>query len=397
MMHDWQHPSAIMGLPLNGLSENQAVDAMDRLIESGGTHQVCTVNLNSWSNALADAHLHRILAGSSLVLPDSAPLAWASRLLGYPRAGRVSAADMVERLAELSARKGHGIFLLGAKSDVVERVSRLLEKNHPGACIVGAYAPNEENLIEMDHSEILSRIHSARPDILLVGFENPKDEKWIWMHRKRLGVPLAMSVGDGFNILASDARRAPRWMRRCGLEGAMHFAQQPMRLGPRYLRDFLGLCRRLPVALLADWWQRPYLGQSHVSKTASSGALHVNIFGRLGAETAAHLEDATATSIAKGLAMVVHLHDAQQVTAAGFGLLTEMRRRLLESGLSVTLAGLNFKTRFVLHAWGMERLFDEWEPALLRRRPPVPRVKGAIGIALRGEHEVFPAQTRFRA
>jgi N-acetylglucosaminyldiphosphoundecaprenol N-acetyl-beta-D-mannosaminyltransferase len=397
MTHDRQHPIAIMGLPLNSLTENQAVDALERLIESGGMHQVCATNVDAWLAALSDAHLHRIVAGSSLVLPDGMPLVRASWLLGCPLAGRVSVADLVKRLAELSARKGYGIFLLGAKPGVAQRVSRLLEREYPGVRIVGAYTPAEENLIEMDHGEILSQIHAARPDILLVAFGNPKQEKWIWMHRKRLGVPLALGVGESFDVLVNDNRRAPRWMQRCGLEWALRLVQEPMRVGPRYARNFVGLCRRLPVGLLAAWCQRPYLGESRLSTTATSHAMHVNIFGRLGAETAAALEAATAASIAKGLTMVVHLHDMQQVTAAGCGVLLEMRRRLLEAGLSVRLTGLSLRTRFVLHAWGLERLFDEWESALLRRRPNVPRPKGPIGIALHGEQEVFPARTRFRA
>ena len=66
------------------------------------------------------------------------------------------------------------------------------------------------------------------------------------MHRKRLGVPVAMGVGGSFDILVGDMRRAPRWIQRCGLEWAMRFVQEPSRLGPRYLRDFVGLARRLP-------------------------------------------------------------------------------------------------------------------------------------------------------
>ena len=92
----------------------------------------------------------------------------------------------------------------------------------------------------LDHSEILSRIHSARPDILLVALGNPKQEKWIWMHRKRLGVAVAMGVGGSFEILVGDVRRAPKWVQRGGMEWAMRFVQEPSRLGPRYFRDFTG-------------------------------------------------------------------------------------------------------------------------------------------------------------
>ena len=391
-----QHPVAVMGLPINSLSADEAVDTLERLIQSGGTHQVCTMNVDIWLNALADPHLHRIVAGSSLVFPDGMPLVWASGLLGCPLAERVTGVDLVPRLAELSARKGYKIFLLGAKPGVADRAARLLERNFPGVQIVGTFAPAEDNLIRMDHTEILRKIHAVSPDILLVAFGNPKQEKWIWMHRKRLGVPLSMGVGGSFDILVGDNWRAPRWIQRCGLEWAMRFMQEPVRLGPRYLRDFAGLVRHLPMALLAAWWQRPHLGESTVTTAVTPQVLHVNIHGRLGAETAALVQDATTASIINGLVMVVHLHSVNQVTAAGLGVLLGARRQLLEAGLSLSLAGLSLKTRFVLHAWNLQPLFDEWQPAISRGRPLVAEAGSPVHARLRSEQDVFPAETGIR-
>jgi N-acetylglucosaminyldiphosphoundecaprenol N-acetyl-beta-D-mannosaminyltransferase len=391
-----QHPVAVMGLPINSMSTSEAVDTLESLILSGGTHQVCAMNLDTWLNALADPHLHRIVAGSSLVFPDGMPLVWISGLLGCPLAERVTGVDLVPRLAELSARKGYKIFLLGAKPGVAERAGRLLESNYPSVQIVGTFAPAEENLIHMDHSEILRQIHAVNPDILLVAFGNPKQEKWIWMHRKRLGVPLAMGVGGSFDILVGDMRRAPRWVQKCGLEWAMRLLQEPVRLAPRYLRDFAGLARRLPMALLAAWWQRPYLGQSRLTTATTPQVLHVNIHGRLGAEMAAAVQDATTTSIVNGLIMVVHLHSVKQVTAAGLGVLLGARRQLLEAGLSLSLAGPNLKTRFALHAWNLQRLFDEWQPATSRGRSLTAENASHGHMGLRSEQDVIPANTRIR-
>ncbi len=385
-----------MGLPINSMSASEAVDTLESLILSGGTHQVCAMNLDTWLNALADPHLHRIVAGSSLVLPDGMPLVWISRLLGCPLAERVTGVDLVPRLAELSARKGYKIFLLGAKPGVAERASRLLERNYPGVQIVGTFAPDEENLIRMDHTEILRQIHAVSPDVLLVAFGNPKQEKWIWMHRKRLGVPLAMGVGGSFDILIGDMLRAPRWVQNCGLEWAMRLLQEPVRLAPRYLRDFAGLVRHLPMALLAAWCQRPYLGQSRLTTSITPQVLHVNIHGRLGAETAAAVQDATTASIVNGLMMVVHLHSVKQVTVAGLGALLGARRQLLEAGLSLSLAGLNLKTRFVLYAWNLQRLFDEWQPATSRSRPLDAKAASHGHMGLRSKQEVIPVETRIR-
>ncbi len=391
-----EHPIAVLGLPINSLTANEAVDALERLILSGGAHQVCTVNLDIWLNALADPHLHRIIAGSSLVFADGMPLVWASGLLGCPLAERVTGIDLAPKLAELSARKGYKIFLLGAKPGVADRVARMMERSYPGVRIVGTLAPAKANLIQMDHAEILRRIHAVRPDILLVAFGNPKQEKWIWMHRKRLGVPLAMGVGGSFDILVGDMRRAPRWIQRCGLEWAMRWVQEPIRLGPRYLRDFAGFARRLPLALFAAWFQRPYSGPSRVTMTVTPQVVHVHVSGRLDGEIAAEIQKAATAGIVNGLVMAVHLHAVKQVTAAGLGVLLGARRQLLEAGLSLSLAGLGLKTRFVLYAWNMQRLFDEWQPATSRSRPLTAEAELRTPIGLRGKQNTISAETGVR-
>jgi N-acetylglucosaminyldiphosphoundecaprenol N-acetyl-beta-D-mannosaminyltransferase len=396
MKRNLKHPIAVLGLPLDRLTAGEAVDAIEGLIQSGGTHQVATANLDFWLNSLADQHLHRIIAGCSLVLPDGMPLVWASSLLGCPLAERVTGVDLVPRLAELSARKGYGIFLLGGQGDVAERAAKLLKRNYPGVRIVGTYAPTEEHMARLDHSDILHRIHTAKPDILLVALGNPKQEKWIWMHRKRLGVPVAMGVGGSFEILVGDVRRAPRWIQRCGLEWVMRLVQEPSRLGPRYLRDFVGLAQRLPGTLLSAWIQRPYLGQSRVTAVSTPQVMHVYVHGKLCAGIGNELQEAANASIASGLVMVVHLQAARQVTAAGLGILMDVRRQLLENGLSLSLAGLNFKLRFLLHAWCAQPLFDEWQPAIAHGRSMAPETDTAARINLGGERDALAAQTRVR-
>jgi N-acetylglucosaminyldiphosphoundecaprenol N-acetyl-beta-D-mannosaminyltransferase len=396
MKRNLEHPIAVLGLPLSSLTAAQAIDAIEGLILSGGTHQVATANLDFWLNSLADQHLHRIIAGCSLVLPDGMPLVWVSRLLGCPLAERVTGVDLVPRLAKLSAEKGYRIFLLGGKDMVAERAARLLEKLYPGACIVDTYAPSQETMALLDHSEILSRIHAARPDILLVALGNPKQEKWIWMHRKRLGVPVAMGVGGSFEILVGDVRRAPKWVQRLGMEWAMRFVQEPSRLGPRYFRDFAGLFRRLPLTLLAAWWQRPFPDPSHLTTVNTPQGLHVYLHGRLCAHSAEEFQKAAEASIAGGLVMIVHMQGVKQISAAGLGVLMDVRRQLLDAGLTLSLAGLGFKQRFLLHAWCAQPLFDEWQSTIAHGRSMAPQPEMAIEIPSRANQEVLSAQTRIR-
>jgi len=388
-----QHPVAVLGLPLDCLSTDGAVEALERLIHSGGTHQVPTVNLDIWLNAQNDAHLHRIIAGCSLVLADGMPLVWASGLLGHSLPERVTGVDLVPKLAELSARKGYGIFLLGGREGVAERAARQLQREYPGARIVGTYAPPEQSLTRIDHTEILKRVHAAKPDILLVAFGNPKQEKWIWMHRKRLGVPVSMGVGGSFDILVGDMRRAPRWVQRCGFEWLMRCVQEPSRLAPRYLRDLIGLARRLPMALLAGWTQRPYSAKSSVTTVNTLGVMHVYVHGKLETAAAPAMQEAAAAAILNGLVMVVHMQAVKQITTSGLGLLMALRRQLLEAGLSLSLAGLTLRQRFLFHAWCAQPLFDEWQTGSSSGRSLSPEAEGALPIALAAKAEPVPSQT----
>jgi N-acetylglucosaminyldiphosphoundecaprenol N-acetyl-beta-D-mannosaminyltransferase len=385
MKRNVKHPISVLGLPLDSLTAMGAVEAIDELIQSGGTHQIATANLDFWLNSLSDRHLHRIIAGCSLVLPDGMPLVWVSKLLACPLAERVTGVDLVPRLAELSARKGYGIFLLGGRDNVAERAAELLKQKFPGVRIVGTLAPTEDEMAQLDHSDILKRIHQAKPEILLVALGNPKQEKWIWMHRKRLGVPVAMGVGGSFEMLVGDMRRAPRWIQKCGLEWAMRFVQEPARLGPRYFRDFIGLGKKLPATLLAAWLQRPFLGDSHVATVATPLAMHVYIHGKLSAKVAPELYDAARDSVSSGLVMVVHLQSVRHITAAGLGALMGVRRQVLDAGLTLSLAGLNLRQRFLLHAWCAQPLFDEWESSIPMSPAIAKDVATNAGMDLQGD------------
>jgi N-acetylglucosaminyldiphosphoundecaprenol N-acetyl-beta-D-mannosaminyltransferase len=356
-----KHPVAVLGLPFDSLTSGEAVNAIERLIESGGTHQVATANLDFWLNSHLNPHLHRILASCSLVLPDGMPLVWISKLFGAPLPERVTGVDLVPQLAQLSARKGYRIFLLGGRPGVANRTADVLERDHPGVRIVGTFSPLHEELARMDHSEILYRIRAAKPDILLVAFGNPKQEKWIWMHRKRLGVPVTMGVGASFDILVGDMKRAPRWMQQCGLEWLMRLAQEPARMAPRYLRDFFGLVKRLPLALFAAWTQAPDRGPSSMKTFTDLNGMHVYLHGKLTAETVPVLQRAVDTAIARGLAVVAHLQTVSQIDAEGLGFLMAARRQLLDAGLALSLAALDARLRFLLNAFCAEALFEEWK------------------------------------
>jgi N-acetylglucosaminyldiphosphoundecaprenol N-acetyl-beta-D-mannosaminyltransferase len=259
MVHSDRKTVAVLGVPFDNVTMDEAVDLIEDKIGDGRFHQVATANVDFLIHSIHDQQLQDILCSCDLVVPDGMPIVWAARMMGTRLKERVSGVDLIPRLAELAASRGYGMYLLGATEQSSRRAAESLRQRYPGLRIVGRYSPPFDALEDMDHEAILGRIERARPDILLVAMGNPKQEKWLAMHRERLRVPICMGVGGSLDFIAGTVSRAPAWMRNSGLEWLHRACQEPGRLAMRYLSDAAGLVRHLPpqLALTAAQPRKP--------------------------------------------------------------------------------------------------------------------------------------------
>jgi N-acetylglucosaminyldiphosphoundecaprenol N-acetyl-beta-D-mannosaminyltransferase len=125
----------------------------------------------------------------------------------------------------------------------------------PELRIAGWHEPPRASLEALDVQPIAERIASSGAEVLLVALGNPKQELWIARHRAELPqVAVAVGVGCVFDLWAGRARRAPRWMRRIGLEWLHRMLAEPRRLMSRYATDGIWLVVLAGTALV----QRAY-------------------------------------------------------------------------------------------------------------------------------------------
>ncbi len=252
---------SILGTSVDRLNMRESVERIEQFIQDGGFHQVATANTDFIVNALSDDELHQILTSADLVTADGMPVVWSARMLRSSIPERVTGADLVPEIAAMAAARGFKIYLLGAREDVALRAAFNLQKKHPGLIIVGSASPHAINMDDPNDPEsakILDDIRSVRPDILLVAFGNPKQEKWIYRNRAELqSVAVCIGVGATLDFLAGEARRAPKWMQRNGLEWLHRLSQDPLRLWRRYNRDFWVFGWRLLLAAIDIRRARP--------------------------------------------------------------------------------------------------------------------------------------------
>src|SRR2546423_806679 len=126
----------ILGCPIDRMTLDEALRRCEQFIEERSFGQHMAINAAKLVAMQDDPDLRTIIERCELVTADGQAVVWASRLLGDPLPERVAGIDLMESLFALAERKGYGIYILGAKHDVLEQAVARLRDRHPGLRIV---------------------------------------------------------------------------------------------------------------------------------------------------------------------------------------------------------------------------------------------------------------------
>ena len=252
-----KNPAAqVFGVPLHGVTRAQAAAQLRQWAVAGaakGGVLVTTPNPEILLQAQQSPKFLAILRSSALNLCDGTGALWAAWALQKPatvrprwlppfvwrivRAGwafasvalfvllkksgplpqRVCGSDLVQDLLQNPGNAK--IFLLGA----AEGVAAQLARQWPAA-VVGAHSGSPH---QADAPDTIQKVRRSGANLILVAFGAPAQEMWLQQHLPKLGVGVGMGVGGAFDFVSGRVRRAPRWMRECGLEWLFRLATEP--------------------------------------------------------------------------------------------------------------------------------------------------------------------------
>jgi N-acetylglucosaminyldiphosphoundecaprenol N-acetyl-beta-D-mannosaminyltransferase len=242
--------TSLLGVPIAALTMDDVVTSCEQSIRERGRLLLGVVNAAKLVNMHRDPALGDAVRSADLILADGMSVVWAARLLGRRLPERVAGIDLMLRLLGRASECGHRVYCLGATDEVLAEVVRLIERDYPGARVVGyhnGYFNSEEE------SAVAHEIVEARPDMLFVAMSSPKKELFLARWSQRIGAPICHGVGGAFDVMAGKVKRAPERWQRLGMEWLYRVIQEPRRMWRRYLVTntlFCGLVLREAVAAL---------------------------------------------------------------------------------------------------------------------------------------------------
>ena len=373
----------ILGIPIDNLDMAETLDQIEGFVIAGRAnekgHQVVTVNADFVVNAMDDPELRTILQEAHLATADGMPLVWGSRLLGSPLKGRVAGSDFVPALIERAANKGFSIFLLGATPQVASRAAQILTEQYPGLKIAGVISPPFSSIFEMN-SSIIDEIKAAKPDVLLVAFGNPKQEKWISMYARQLQVPVMIGVGGTLDFIAGNIRRAPEWMQRSGFEWLFRLFQEPRRLWRRYVIDlfvFSAFFTRQWMAMQRKGSQAMLIPDADLVLINDTAI--INLKGSLTIKNLQVFQGLAEEAISETSFVMVNLANINFLDSSAIGAMVGLARQARDAGGDLFLAGASQRIRQTLSLLRLDNFFityDNLDQGLAAQ--PSDRLKEAV-------------------
>jgi N-acetylglucosaminyldiphosphoundecaprenol N-acetyl-beta-D-mannosaminyltransferase len=216
----------IVGIKVDKVDFLEAQAKVKEFLIGDAFNMIFTPNSEILIDAVKDRQLGDILNKAQLVIPDGIGVVIASKFYGTPLKERVTGVDLSAEILRVGAAMGSRLFLLGAAQASLELAAEKISENYKGIQIVGT---RNGYFSEDEEEEIVQEIQSSQADILFVGLGAPKQEKFIYQYKDKLGVKIAIGIGGGIDILSGTAKRAPEFYQRAGLEWFYRLLKQPSR------------------------------------------------------------------------------------------------------------------------------------------------------------------------
>jgi N-acetylglucosaminyldiphosphoundecaprenol N-acetyl-beta-D-mannosaminyltransferase len=249
---------ALLGLPFDALGVRDTIALLRRRAALRERCFMSTPNLNFAMDARDDAAFRQSILASDLCVADGMPIVWVARALGAPIAGRAAGSAVFEGLRAAPADPAEPplkVYFFGGPPGAAQAAAAALPAGAGGLVGVGYDVAGFGSVEEMSTQAQIERINASGADFVVVALGARKGQAWIEQNRARIDAPLISHLGAVVNFVAGTVRRAPRWMRRTGLEWLWRVSQEPA-LWRRYARDGVAFAAHVGRDLLPWVLQR---------------------------------------------------------------------------------------------------------------------------------------------
>jgi len=213
----------VLNVKIDNLSKKEILNQIELFLAEPRFHRIVTINPEFILEAQKNPEFRDVLNASDLNVADGVGIWFAFLRFGRILKTRLAGADLMLEILRLAQEKNLKIFLAANKNGLStwQETRTAILKIYPRLIISGA---------NVDIKNTDDRLLMTNDTLLLCNFGAPFQELFI-NQVKCDTIRLAMGVGGAFDFLTGKIKRAPKWMRKLGLEWLWRLILQPKRIG----------------------------------------------------------------------------------------------------------------------------------------------------------------------
>lgn len=225
----------IFNIKISDLNDHELGQKLLVFLNSGRAHLVATPNAEMFLDAKNDSIFKQALMSTDLNLPDSVSMRFAiSALTDQELQNRHTGVDTFQSLVNICQTEKRKVLLFGASEEILNKTrSRLLDSYEyldveildPGYLII------RSGWIYV-RDEVIDEINAIKPDVIALALSHKK--QLIFMNQFRDWFPsvkIIIGIGGALDMISGKYKRAPRLMRKIGLEWLWRVLMEPSRIG----------------------------------------------------------------------------------------------------------------------------------------------------------------------
>ncbi|WML35787.1 WecB/TagA/CpsF family glycosyltransferase [Clostridium sp. OS1-26] len=163
----------------------------------------------------------------SVIIPDGIGTVVASKIIGKPVKEKIAGIEVMEEIIKKCEKENKGVYLLGAKDDILQGCIGNLKNKYKNLNIVGSH----NGYFDLNNcEEIIKDIQQKKPYALFVAMGSPRQDNFIINNMDKLTCKIFMGVGGSFDVFSGKINRAPKWMINSGLEWLYRVSKEPWRI-----------------------------------------------------------------------------------------------------------------------------------------------------------------------
>lgn len=226
----------ILGVNIHPIRIEDLHQEIENFIEDDKHALILNVNINCLNLAYENLWLRTFLNKSNIVFCDGSGVILGAKILGQTIHQRITYADWMWKLAEFANEKKYSLYFLGGKPGVSDQAGRKLIEKFPDLRIVGTHHGYfNKNIGSIENEKIIEGINKLSPNILIIGFGMPLQEKWLMENWNVIDANVALTGGAVFDYTSGTIQRAPSWMTDNEMEWLGRMLIEPQRLWRRYV------------------------------------------------------------------------------------------------------------------------------------------------------------------